>query len=215
MPKVLSRQEKKEKENIIIENAIALFDEKSFFAFTMNELAKKCGMAKGTLFNYFSTKEALFARIMYREYYRWGMQEMNEIKAHEHFTKSAYKEFIMSQTKVVLKDYIRLVRLVSMKRSIINEKIVPEVLEREIRGLDHMIKKLSFLTEKRMSFLTKEQIYDLYMARHVVLVGVYSLASGPINLVKLKENNISDLAVIETEKDVLKMTKEYLDLYCR
>lgn len=215
MPKILSQVEKIEKENIIIENAILLYDKKSFSEITMNELAKKCGMAKGTLFNYFPTKETLFARIMYGEYYRWGLEEIEQIRKHKSFTKFTYKKFIMDQTSVVLKEYLRLIRLVSMKRSIINKNVSKDILEKEISGLDQIIKKISYLTKKRVSFLTKEEIYNLYLARHVILVGVYSLATSPINIEKLQQSSEKQLPVIETEKTVLKLTEEYLDLYCK
>lgn len=215
MPKILSKEERQEKENNILDQAVLLYDEKNFTEFTMNELAKRCGMAKGTLFNYFPTKETLFARIMYREYDRWGTYELEQLRKYDTFTKEQYQEFIMNQTSMILKKYIRLVRLVSMKRSIINKNIATEILEKEIKGLDQMIKRLSLLTEKRVDFLTKEQIYNLYMTRHVILVGVYSLATSPGNIEKLREKGIKDLAIVETEKTVCKMTKEYLKLYCR
>lgn len=215
MPKILNKEEKAEKERVIIEQAILLYDEKNFSEFTMSELAKKCGMAKGTLFNYFPTKETLFARILYGEYYRWGTQEIEQVRKYDSFSKAEYKEFILKQTQLLLEQYIRLIRLVSMKRSIIDKNIAPEILGKEISGLDQMIQRLSLLTEKRVNFLTKEQIYHLYMARHVILVGVYNLATSPNNIEKLKEKNIENLAVVETKKTVLKMTKEYLDLYCK
>ena len=83
MPKVLSEKERKQKEEVILENAMEMFDASSFSEITMNALAKKCDMAKGTLFNYFPTKETLFSRLMYREYAGWAAHELKEIEKHE------------------------------------------------------------------------------------------------------------------------------------
>lgn len=214
MPKVLSEKERKQKEEVILENAMEMFDASSFSEITMNALAKKCDMAKGTLFNYFPTKETLFARLMYREYAGWAAHELKEIEKHDVFTKESYKQFIFEQTRYLLRERMRMIRLVSMKRSIINKNIAPEVLAEEIEGLDENIHKLSAITESKMDFLTEERIYNLYMARHVIIIGAYALATSPHNIQQLEEIGKADLAVIETEEIVLKMTKEYLDLYC-
>lgn len=215
MPKIISESEKKKREQFIIEQAIIMFETMDFAEITMNALAKRCNLAKGTLFVCFPTKETLFAKLLYKEYSEWGMQELKELKKHEFFTKDTYKEFIMEQTRYLLANRMRMIRLVSMKRSIINNNIAPEILADEIEGLDKMIHLLSHMTEKKMDFLTEEKIYNLYMARHVIMIGAYELATSPQNIEKLATINKADLAVIETEEILLNMTKEYLNLYCR
>jgi AcrR family transcriptional regulator len=47
----------------IFKEAMALFMEKGFSATQVNEIAEKSGIAKGTFFNYFPTKESLFGYI--------------------------------------------------------------------------------------------------------------------------------------------------------
>jgi len=215
MPKILSEDEKNKREQLILENAMELFDSSSFSKITMNALARKCNIAKGTLFNHFPTKETLFARILYSEYSEWGVQELGAIKKHDTFTKESYKKFILDQTKYLLKFRMRMIRLVSMKRSIINKNIAPEILAEEIEVLDKTIHQLSLITEQKIDFLTENKIYNLYMARHVIITGAYDLATSPHNIEKLMEIKKNNLAVIEFESTVLKMTDEYLTLYCR
>jgi AcrR family transcriptional regulator len=215
MPKILSEEEKKEREQQILKNAMELFDSSSFSEITMNALARKCNIAKGTLFNYFPTKETLFSRILYNEYSEWGVQELEAIKRHDTFTKESYKIFILDQTKYLLKYRMRMIRLVSMKRSIINKNIAPEILAEEIESLDNIIHQLSLITERKIDFLTQYKIYNLYMARHVIMTGAYDLATSPNNIEKLMEINKTNLAVVEFESTVLKMTEEYLTLFCR
>lgn len=214
MPKILSEEEKKKREQLILENAIKMFDSSSFSEITMNALARKCNIAKGTLFNYFPTKETLFARILYNEYTEWGAHELEAIKEHDTFTKESYKKFILEQTKYLLKYRMRMIRLVSMKRSIINKNIAPEILADEIEALDNTIHQLSLITERKIDFLTESKIYNLYMARHVIITGAFDLATSPHNIEKLMEINKTNLAVVEFESTVLKMTEEYLTLYC-
>lgn len=215
MPKIISDIEKKLREQFIIEQTIIMFETMDFSEITMNALAKRCNLAKGTLFVYFPTKETLFAKILYKEYSEWGIHELSELRKQTFFTRESYKEFIMDQTRYLLKERMRMICLVSMKQSIINKNIAPEILANEIEGLDKTIHMLSRITEQKMDFLTEERIYNLYMARHVIAIGAYELATSPYNIEKLEEIGKKDLAIIETKKVLLKMTEEYLSLYCR
>jgi len=215
MPKIISDNEKKMREKFIIEQALLMFETMDFSEITMNALAKKCSLAKGTLFVYFPTKETLFAKILYQEYSDWGNHELNELRKQSSFTRETYKEFVMDQTRYLLKERMRMIRLVSMKQSIINKNIAPEILANEIEGLVKTIRMLSRITEQKMDFLAEEKIYNLYMARHVITIGAYELAMSPHNIEKMAEINKKDLAIVENKEVLLRMTAEYLELYCR
>lgn len=212
MPKIISEQEKKQREMSIIDQAILMFETMDFTEITMAALAKKCNLAKGTLFVYFPTKETLFAKLLYKEYSEWGIHELEELRKHQSFTIESYKKFIMDETRYLVHERMRMIRLVAMKRSIIHQNIAPEILAEEIEGLDKTIHLLSKMTEKKLKFFNEEMIYRLYMMRHVIIIGVYELATSPHNIEKLAELNKNDLGIIETEDALLKMTSDYLDL---
>lgn len=53
-----------EKEQKILESAIAVFSEKGFSAATTNEIAKIAGVAEGTIFRYFKTKKDILRSIL-------------------------------------------------------------------------------------------------------------------------------------------------------
>lgn len=52
------------KKNNIIKIAAKLFSEKSFHDVTMDEIAEKVGVAKGTIYLYFNSKENLYLKIL-------------------------------------------------------------------------------------------------------------------------------------------------------
>lgn len=212
MPKILSEQEKKSKENYIMEQALKMFETMEFSEITMSALAKKCKIAKGTLFLYFPTKETLFAKILYKEYFEWGVLELAAIRNHVTFTKESYKEFILEQTRGLINDHMRMIGLISMKRSIISMNVAPEILADEIEGLNKTIHLLARVTEKKMDFLTEEDIYNIYMARHVIAIGAYELAISPNNIKRLEKIGKKDLAFVKMEDVMMKMTEEYLNL---
>ncbi len=57
----LREQKKKETRDRIFETSSRLFKEKGFEGTTVDEITKEAGIAKGTFFNYFPTKESLLS----------------------------------------------------------------------------------------------------------------------------------------------------------
>lgn len=59
-----SEMAKQERRQEILQAALALYVRKGFFAGSMNELARELGVAKGTLYVYFPSKEGLWLAIV-------------------------------------------------------------------------------------------------------------------------------------------------------
>jgi AcrR family transcriptional regulator len=78
---------KENKEELILESAIKIFSEKGFSAATTSEIAKKAGVAEGTIFRYFKTKKDLL---------RGVMAKLVEVLG---------EAFITSRIKKILKDH--------------------------------------------------------------------------------------------------------------
>lgn len=55
---------KENKEEKILESAIALFSKKGFSATTTSEIAREAGVAEGTVFRYYKTKKHLLIKVM-------------------------------------------------------------------------------------------------------------------------------------------------------
>jgi len=216
MPKQLTEAEKAFKKNLILDEARKMFSEMNFADITMSRLAMRCGIAKGTVFKYFETKETLFSAILYEEYAKWIESEAEELKKIKSFTKESYRQFILENTKKVLDERQLLIRLISIKRTILDYNVNINEL---VKGMDEMtkgVKMLSVETSSRMDFLDVMDIFELYESRHVVIVGSYNLALSINNRDKLKEINEQRLIQIDFERLVLKTTDSQLKalLYC-
>jgi AcrR family transcriptional regulator len=66
-----SAEQKSERLKEILSAAEALLQERPFHRINIADVAKKAGMAKGTVFLYFKTKEELFFRIASGEFEKW------------------------------------------------------------------------------------------------------------------------------------------------
>ena len=71
-----SEADKQRREEKIIDAAESLLMERGYYALNMDQVAQTAGLAKGTLYLYFKTKEALFITVFERQATIW----FNEIK---------------------------------------------------------------------------------------------------------------------------------------
>ncbi|NLC45204.1 MAG: TetR/AcrR family transcriptional regulator [Clostridiales bacterium] len=216
MPKRLTEVEKTSKENLILDAAREMFCEMNFGDITMSKLAKRCVMAKGTLFRYFETKETIFSIILYNEYAKWIEAEAEELRKIKSFTKESYSQFILEQTEKVINERDLLVRLISIKRTILDNNVNVKYLVKGMDDLTKGIKMLSVETAGKMDFLDVMDIFEFYEARHVFIVGSYNLAISINNRDRLKEIHEQRLIQVDFVRLVLKTTESQLKalLYC-
>jgi len=75
MEKNLSRRERKKRETRqrLVEAALRLFREQGYDGTTVGQIAGAAGVAKGTFFNYFETKEAILPALA-----EWRLQQLGE-----------------------------------------------------------------------------------------------------------------------------------------
>lgn len=91
----LRQKRKIETKNRIFEVSGKLFKEKGFESTTIDEITKEAGIAKGTFFNYFPTKESLvFYFAEQKAELVYGLTENETIK-HLH-TKERIKKFLVA-----------------------------------------------------------------------------------------------------------------------
>ncbi len=69
--KANSEEQKALRRSVIIRSARELFEKSGFHEISMQEVARRAGMAKGTVFFYFKTKEELFLACAREELDRW------------------------------------------------------------------------------------------------------------------------------------------------
>jgi len=77
---LLSRPSAKER---ILEAALEVFSHKGFHPATMDEIAEKAGVGKGTLYRYFETKEKLFAELVRLRLEELGRKAASSIDGHD------------------------------------------------------------------------------------------------------------------------------------
>jgi len=69
-----------EKTNLILDAAFHLFGTKGFYETKMSEIADEAGIAKGTLYLYFSSKEELFKAMTKRDFEQFFIQMQEQLE---------------------------------------------------------------------------------------------------------------------------------------
>lgn len=92
----------KERRQIIIETAMVMFARKGYHTTSMQEVADNCGMAKGSLYNHFRSKEDLLFSI-YKYYYELMYEKLAKVSRD---LSLAPKERLVEQIRLQLKEFV-------------------------------------------------------------------------------------------------------------
>lgn len=79
--RAIDEAQKTERRDEILEQAFALFAKASYEQLSMDQVARRVRLAKGTLYLYFRSKEELFFALKAREYERWFDALDSELQA--------------------------------------------------------------------------------------------------------------------------------------
>jgi len=132
----------KDKRTIIIENAIKLFATKGYHSTSIQEIAQACGFAKGTLYNYFESKEDVMLSIMKYYFEKIRLETENIAKNHSLTTKEVFRQQIYFQLKECVKhrDFIEMhIREYAIH---VNEEIQEFLIEIKANRLRWLVKCL-------------------------------------------------------------------------
>lgn len=127
MKRAYSDAAKQEREDQIIAAAESLLIEKGYHAINMDQVARASGLAKGTVYLYFKTKEEVFLKVFERQGERWGdeiEQALLTIEPTHGLTQSSLVELLVHS----LVSRPLFTRLVALSPIIFEYNIPPEQL---------------------------------------------------------------------------------------
>ncbi|MDG1667012.1 MAG: TetR/AcrR family transcriptional regulator, partial [Hellea sp.] len=89
-----SEEQKTLRRNAVLKVAELYFLEVGYEAFSMSHLAKRAGVAKGTLYLYFETREEIFLTLYEQSLIRWSQIFINDL--HVSMTSKSYAQKLYS-----------------------------------------------------------------------------------------------------------------------
>jgi AcrR family transcriptional regulator len=127
-----SSEQKALRRHAVLETAEVYFKEVGYEAFSMAQLAKKAGVAKGTLYLYFKTREELFLTLYEQSLVRWSqifIGSLSDTTTSKTYAQSLYKTTqadgvflpLLIRLEHVIEHNVAILRLIESKRVFINQ----------------------------------------------------------------------------------------------
>jgi len=200
MQRARSDEEKRERRDSILETALAMYErEPSYAAFTMAELAREAGLAKGTLYLYFTHKEEVFLALVGTLLEEWFDDVDGRLER-------GRGEWDAERAAGVVVESIRgratLARLLAILPAIVEQNVELEAaLAFKRRELERCLETGGRL-EGRLKFLRPGQGGRLVMHLHAVIIGVWQLAEPSPVVRRVMEQPGMEPARMDFERDL-------------
>ncbi len=200
--RAMSDEEKLERRHAILAAALDLLTKNDYHEISISSVARKAGVAKGTIFLYFRTKEELFLQLQIGEYKSW----FNDINRRLHVLlqhnrkKGDIKDFV----KIVVSssaDHPMLIRMIPILQVTLERNIDYKTALEFKRFLLNETLTTGALIEQCLPFLHQQDGARFLLDLQILLVGLIQTAH-PAPLVEkvIKKEGLEVLQVNFEEK---------------
>jgi AcrR family transcriptional regulator len=174
--RAMSPEQKQERRRAILDAALQLFQEMSFDAIGINEVAKRAGVAKGTVYLYFTTKEELFLALQSEAFESWFDEmdaRLTEIQAaHETCTIDRFVDLV----ECSVQDRPAMVRLIAISHAILERNIDFSTAMAFKQMLCERTFKTGSLLEACLPFLKPGAGAQLILRIYTLVIGIQTVA---------------------------------------
>ncbi|WP_283680199.1 TetR/AcrR family transcriptional regulator [Lentilactobacillus sp. Marseille-Q4993] len=205
----LTNQEKENKANQIAVAALGLFNTNQFTQISMNMIASKAGVSKGTLFNYFKTKENVFMYLLltgYQQYFAELITRLDKSPVHSWDTVT---EFIQTTTAELVISHGTLLRLNSLRQPILEVNADQDQTISERKRLYQVNEELGQKIHDQFTEITVSDASHLFVIQSAIISGLMNL-SGLSDFNRQPVANFNDFDIdIKTES--VQLMTDYLN----
>ena len=171
-----SFEQKTERRKQIMDAATALIRKKPFHELGMADIAKKAGMAKGTVFLYFKTKEELFIAVTFQQFEAWfdSMDRQLENIARSKVRLSNIS--FLKRIRPVVDEHTLLPRMVAIMHVVLEQNIGYEEARALKRMLADRMRHTGMLIERCLPYFRPGQGAKLITLMSVLVIGLTHMA---------------------------------------
>jgi len=208
--RAVSDEQKKERREKILGEALKLYEKFSYKSVSISDIAKNSGVAKGTVFLYFKTKEELFAYLTMQQIDKWFNVLDFELERLKKGRKKNSKDQIIKIHKKLIESHPVLLRLFAILNTTIEQNISENVaLEFKERVAGRLFQAGNHL-EGCLSFLKTGGGSKLILKIYALIIGFQHLSDpAPVfsRVIKKKQMEIFTIDFsdwfLETLEDLL------------
>ena len=167
-----SAEQKAVRRLAVLEVAETYFHEVGYEAFSMAQLAKNTGVAKGTLYLYFKTREELFLTLYEQSLVRWSQVFIGNLS--ESMTSKAYAQALYL---TAIADGTFLPLLIRLEHVIEHNVAIPRLIESK-RVFIRQVEVVAAPTSTTLN-LSAAQAREVVKTMGVLLIGATQADQGP------------------------------------
>jgi AcrR family transcriptional regulator len=199
MRRARSDEAKQERRDAILADALAMYEANpSFAAFTMSALAERAGLAKGTLYLYFRTKEEVFLAIVDRLFGAWFDEIDTALGEGGAWTADRAADALMQVTR----RHTTLARLLSIMGSIVEHNVPFETAAAFKRGVYKRAADTGERLEARLAFLAAGQGARLLVWLHALVIGFWQLHEPSPTIQRILADPEMAMGRVDFEQDL-------------
>lgn len=167
-----SLEQKALRRRAVLQVAETYLLEVGYEAFSMSKLAKKIGLAKGTLYLYFQTREELFLTLYDQSLIRWSQVFIDELS--DSMTSKAYSQKLLSTASA---DGTFLPLLIRLEHMIEHNVAIPRLISSK-QVFILQVEALAKVTAISLR-LSEAQAIEVVKTMGVLLIGATQGDQGP------------------------------------
>lgn len=193
MQRARKAEDKEGRRKVILAAARALWGHATFATFNMGDVAERAGLAKGTVYIYFATKEALLLELLREELDTWLAGMDARLDQGGTWTPKRVA-LLFAET---LDERPMLTHLLALMSAIL-EHNVPEDATLAFKGF---LRDRAAITgarlEKRLPFLREGEGARVLVVSHALVTGLQPMAAPPATVAKVLERE--DMAMFRVD----------------
>lgn len=172
--RAINQAQKNQRRQKILDCGLALFAKSDYDKVSMARIAKCAGMAKGTVFLYFPTKEELFL-VLTEQAFTLLFDDLDSMLGQKHSSKHSLDRLMFSLT-TVLQKHDQLVRLVTFSHIILEHNVRYSSALRYKKMLSQRMLQTGNHLETTIPFLVPGQGGKLLQWMYALIIGFGHMA---------------------------------------
>jgi AcrR family transcriptional regulator len=166
-------EDKEARRRLILDAAVALYERTSYAEVKMADVAEASRLAKGTVFLYFPTKEALFLALLEERFFAW----FEKLDARLEHGEGRWTGPRVARTVAEsLEGEETLTRLLALLQTVLEQNVTVEQVRQFKERLLAALAKSAALVERRLPFLTTADSQRLMLHVYALVTGLRQMA---------------------------------------
>jgi AcrR family transcriptional regulator len=191
-------EDKEARRQLILEEALALYAATSYGEVRMADVAERAKLAKGTVFLYFPTKEALFLAMLEDLLFVWLAALEGLLSSGEGRWTGARVARTVAES---LQGQETLTRLLALLQTVLEQNVTVEQVRGFKERLLEAIARAGALVEKRLAFLRPGEGGRFFIHLHALVTGLRQMADvSPVTREVLALPHMAPLRVDFTQE---------------